>query len=96
MTGENFIKNDICVNQISDSSLIPTMSSSYGISTTEAVSHYLRKLLVFKSGGGVEPQMPNVQVDFLEELHYSVNLVAKAIENKSICNKSVTLSDTNV
>ena len=44
-----------------------------------------------KLGGGDEPQMLNMHMDFLEEMHYGVELVAKAIKNKSECNNSVML-----
>lgn len=58
------------------------MSQIYGIRTTEMVALYLKKVLAFELGEADEPEMVG-QLDFLEELHYGVKLVAQAIRNKS-------------
>jgi hypothetical protein len=62
------------------------MSTSNGFESTEAVAHYLKKLLAYEFGESGEPQMPEWQLDFLEELHYCVKLVSYAIKNKSELN----------
>jgi len=58
-----------------------TMLTSIGICSTEVVVDYLRKLLAVECGEGKEPQLPDWDVNFLEELYYNVKLVA--IKNKS-------------
>jgi len=65
------------------------MSSPNGFENTEVIAHYLRVLLAFKLGEGVEPPVPEWQLEFVEELHYCVKLVTHAIKNKSERNLSI-------
>jgi hypothetical protein len=61
------------------------MSPTNGIRDTEIVASYLRKLLAVELGDGVSGELDllNRSLDFLEELHYVVKVVAQAIKNKS-------------
>jgi hypothetical protein len=61
------------------------MSPTNGIRDTEIVASYLRKLLAVELGDGVSGELDllNRSLDFLEELHYVVTVVAQAIKNKS-------------
>ena len=65
--------------------LSTTMSPTNGIRDTEIVASYLRKLLAVELGDGVSGELDllNRSLDFLEELHYVVTVVAQAIKNKS-------------
>jgi hypothetical protein len=59
------------------------MSTAYGIRKTEGAVQYLRKLLAVEFGAVDDVQMPDWELDLLEEMHYAVKLVAQAIKNKS-------------
>jgi len=65
------------------------MSSPNGFENMEVIAHYLRVLLAFELGEGVEPPVPEWQLEFVEELHYCVKLVTRAIKNKSERNLSI-------
>jgi hypothetical protein len=60
------------------------MTSLYGLSKTEEVAAYLKKLFVSelqrKKG---EVRMPNWDLNFLEEIHYAVKTLILAIRNQS-------------
>ena len=61
------------------------------IDHTVDIALYLRQLLAAKLRGGLEPQMPDWPVEFLEEMHYAMALVTEAIKNKSV-SKTIFLS----
>jgi hypothetical protein len=63
--------------------MTPSMSTSYGILKTEGTVQYLRKLLAVELGHGEDVQMPDWDLELLEEMHYNVKVVAQAIRNKS-------------
>ncbi len=63
--------------------MTPSMSTAYGIQKTEGTVDYLRKLLAVEFGHGEDVQMPDWDLELLEEMHYNVKVVAQAIKNKS-------------
>lgn len=59
------------------------MTTVYGIWRTEVAVEYMRKLLAVELGAGGNVQMPNWELDQLEEIHYAVKMVTQAIKNRS-------------
>jgi hypothetical protein len=60
-----------------------TMSSLRGIAKTQHFTCYLRMLLAAELGNGPEIGLPDCSLEFLQELHFSVKLVKRAVQNKS-------------
>ncbi len=60
------------------------MLQLYGIQQTELIAIYMQKLLAHElAEADWDLQMPNCQLDFLEELHYTIKLVIQALKNQS-------------
>lgn len=60
-----------------------TMSRLFGIYKTEFFTSYLRKVLANELTNGPNIQIPDCPEELLEELHYVIILVKRAIKNKS-------------
>lgn len=60
------------------------MTSLYGLSKTEEVAAYVKRLFVSElQRKGEEVQMPNWDLDFLQEIHYAVKMLLIAVRNQS-------------
>jgi hypothetical protein len=60
------------------------MTSLYGLSKTEEVAAYVKRLFVSElQRKGGEVQMPNWDLDFLQEIHYAVKMLLIAVRNQS-------------
>ena len=60
------------------------MSTFKGIQETEDIAMYLKKLLRVELGEKEDVEMPELQLDFLEELQYAVKVIAEAMRNQSL------------
>lgn len=59
------------------------MSASNGIQITEDFAIYLKELLLAELGVKEDPEMPDFPLETLEELRYSVIVIAQAVYNRS-------------
>lgn len=62
------------------------MTTSLGISKTRDVSDYMKALFRSELSGGEKwVPMPNWPLDFLQDCHYMVRIMVRALRNKSKC-----------
>ena len=59
------------------------MSTSNGIQVTEALATYVKELLLAQLGETEDPEMPDLTLESLEEIQYSVIVIAQAVTNQS-------------
>lgn len=58
---------------------------------TDIVATYVKTLFFAKISQGPEPKIPKWSLDFVEECHYAVTLLAQAVQNQSTLQPNITL-----
>ena len=58
--------------------------STHGIQHTEYAALYMRKLLAAQLCRGETVEIPDLPLDYLEKLHFTVKVVQQAVQNQSM------------